>query len=129
MADEVRNLATQSDEASKATKTLIDGSINAVRDGKEAVEKVTTSLEHSSQVNASVTQMMDGVVDAVESQTTAIVQVTEGIDQISAVVQTNSATSEECAAASEQLSSQANIMHQLMSEFKISNKGRFGGSS
>ena len=119
VADEVRNLATQSDEASKATKTLIDGSINAVRDGKEAVEKVTTSLEHSSQVNASVTQMMDGVVDAVESQTTAIVQVTEGIDQISAVVQTNSATSEQCAASSEELASQAELLNQLLHAFQL----------
>ena len=119
MADEVRNLATQSDEASKATKTLIDGSINAVRDGKEAVEKVTTSLEHSSQVNASVTQMMDGVVDAVESQTTAIVQVTEGIEQISAVVQTNSATSEQCAASSEELASQAELLNQLLHAFQL----------
>ena len=58
----------------------------------------------------------------------AIAQVTEGIDQISAVVQTNSATSEECAAASEELSSQANIMHQLMAEFHISNKAGFGGA-
>ena len=119
VADEVRNLATQSDEASKATKTLIDGSINAVRDGKEAVEKVTTSLEHSSQVNASVTQMMDGVVDAVESQTTAIVQVTEGIEQISAVVQTNSATSEQCAASSEELASQAELLNQLLHAFQL----------
>ena len=119
VADEVRNLATQSDEASKATKTLIDGSINAVRDGKEAVEKVTTSLEHSSQVNASVTQMMDGVVDAVESQTTAIVQVTEGIEQISAVVQTNSATSEQCAASSEELASQAELLNQLLQAFQL----------
>ena len=76
--------------------------------------------------------MMQNVVGAVESQNTAIGQVTEGIDQISAVVQTNSATSEECAAASEELSSQASIMHQLMSEFKVSSKvngGSFRSSS
>ena len=62
---------------------------------------------------------MNSVTEAVETQTNAITQVTVGIDQISAVVQTNSATSQECAAASEELSSQAAIMHQLMSEFKV----------
>ena len=131
VADEVRNLATKSDEAAKATKDLIDGSMSAVREGTEAVSKVTSSLERTNELASGVTTMMSTVVEAVESQTTAIIQVTEGIDQISAVVQTNSATSEECAAASEELSSQANIMHQLMSEFKVSSKisGGFGGPS
>ena len=131
VADEVRNLATKSDEAAKATKDLIDGSMSAVREGTEAVSKVTSSLERTNELASGVTTLMSTVVEAVESQTTAIIQVTEGIDQISAVVQTNSATSEECAAASEELSSQANIMHQLMSEFKVSSKisGGFGGPS
>ena len=130
VADEVRNLATKSDEAAKATKDLIDGSISAVTAGTEAVSKVTDALSQTSESAGQVTTMMDTVVTAVESQTQAIMQVTEGIDQISAVVQTNSATSEECA-ASEELSSQANIMHQLMAEFKVSSKisGGFSGSS
>ena len=132
VADEVRNLATKSDEAAKATKDLIDNSMTAVQEGSEAVVKVTTSLEKTDDLTKQVVAMMQNVVGAVESQNTAIGQVTEGIDQISAVVQTNSATSEECAAASEELSSQANIMHQLMSEFKVSSKvngGSFRSSS
>ena len=129
VADEVRNLASKSDEAAKATKDLIEGSVSAVREGTEAVGKVTESLERTNELAGGVTTMMETVVHAVESQTQAIMQVTEGIDQISAVVQTNSATSEECAAASEELSSQANIMHQLMSEFKVSSRlgGGFSG--
>ena len=119
VADEVRNLATKSDEAAKATKDLIDGSINAVHEGTEAVGKVTDSLQRTNELTSGVTAMMETVVKAVENQTTAIVQVTEGIDQISAVVQTNSATSEESAAASEELSSQASLMKELLSRFKL----------
>ena len=119
VADEVRNLASKSDEAAKATKDLIEGSVSAVREGTEAVGKVTQSLEQTAELAAGVTGMMDTVVQAVESQTEAIIQVTEGIDQISAVVQTNSATSEECAAASEELSSQAALMKELLSRFKL----------
>ena len=125
VANEVRTLASRSDEAAKATKDLIDNSIAAVREGADVVGKVTESLARTTELASSVVTMMENVTEAVENQTTAIAQVTEGIDQISAVVQTNSATSEECAAASEELSSQANIMHQLMSEFKISGSGSF----
>ena len=128
VADEVRNLASKSDEAAKATKDLIENSINAVREGADVVEKVTESLERTTTLTSGVVTLMDQVTEAVETQTTAISQITEGIDQISAVVQTNSATSEECAAASEQLSSQANIMHQLMAEFQVGNKGGFGSA-
>jgi methyl-accepting chemotaxis protein len=45
--------------------------------------------------------------------------VSEGIHQISAVVQTNSATSEESAAASEELSTQASLMKEMMSKFRL----------
>ena len=127
VADEVRNLASKSDEAAKATKDLIENSINAVHEGAQVVDKVTESLEKTTVLTNGVVKLMDQVTDAVENQTTAISQITEGIDQISAVVQTNSATSQECAAASEELSSQASIMHQLMAEFKVGNKGSLGG--
>lgn len=119
VADEVRNLATKSDEAAKATKELIDGSMGAVREGGDVVEKVTTSLERTSEATSSVTTMMTTVVEAVEGQTNAIIQVTEGIDQISSVIQTNSATSEQSAAASEELSSQASLLKQLLSSFRL----------
>ena len=125
VADEVRNLATKSDEAAKATKELIESSINAVNEGTDVVNKVTESLGRTSQSAGGVTEKMAIVVQAVEDQTTALAQVTEGIDQISAVVQTNSATSEESAAASEELSSQASLLKQLLSSFRLNRNGRW----
>ena len=116
------------------------------------MSKVTTSLEQLAELAGGVSGMMESVVEAVENQTTASlildagkrIGVAAGIACIvvtiiptgralvtGSVVQTNSATSEECAAASEELSSQANIMHQMMSEFKVSSKvgGSFGSPS
>ncbi len=122
VADEVSNLASKSEEATKATKELIESSIAAVAEGSQAVNRVTESLDRTSELAGNVTTKMAIVVEAIEKQTAAISQVTEGVDQISAV-QTNSATSEECAAASEELSSQAGLLKRLISSFKL--KGNY----
>ncbi len=119
VADEVRNLASKSDEAAKATKELIESSIASVSDGSQAVNRVTESLERTSDLAGNVSVQMNMVVEAVENQTTALAQVTEGIDQISSVVQTNSATAQESAAASEELSAEASGLKQLVDGFTL----------
>ena len=120
VADEVRSLASKSDEAAKATKELIEGSITAVAEGGQVVAKVTESLDKTSSIAENVTIKVDAVVDAVEGQTTAISQVTEGIDQISSVIQSNSATSEQSAATAQELSDQSLLMNRLVRGFQLS---------
>lgn len=61
--------------------------------------------------------MMDTIAKASREQAEAISQITVGIDQISSVVQTNSATSEESAAASQELSEQADMLKRLVAKF------------
>ena len=119
VADEVRNLATKSDEAAKATKDLIDRSINSVKEGNDIVKLVSESLERTVESSSKVLDAVQEITKAAEEESEAIAQVTEGIDQISSVVQTNSATSEQSAAASEELSSQAALMKELLSRFKL----------
>lgn len=119
VSDEVRNLASKSDEAAKATKELIESSIAAVMEGDQVVSKVTESLDKTNSIAENVTTKMNAVVEAVESQTTAISQVTEGIDQISAVVQNTSATSEKSAATSQELSDQSLLMNNLVRKFRL----------
>ncbi len=119
VADEVGNLAAKSNEAAKATKDLIESSITAITEGSDAVNRVTESLAKTGELAGNVTTKMAIVVEAVEKQTVAMSQVNEGVEQISTVVQTNSATSEECAAASIELSSQAALLKDLMSAFQL----------
>ena len=119
VSDEVRNLASKSDEAAKATKELIESSIAAVMEGDQVVSKVTESLDKTNSIVENVTTKKNAVVEAVESQTTAISQVTEGIDQISAVVQNTSATSEKSAATSQELSDQSLLMNNLVRKFRL----------
>ena len=119
VADEVRNLATKSDQAAKATKELIDHSIESVQGGNEIVKKVSDALSKTVEASNLAMGSLQEITKAVEAEAESIAQVTEGIDQISSVVQTNSATSEESAAASEELSSQASLMKELMAKFKL----------
>ena len=120
VAEEVRDLASKSDEAAKATKELIEGSITAVAEGGQVVAKVTESLDKTSSIAENVTIKVDAVVEAVESQTTAISQITGGIDQISSVIQNTSATSEQDAATAQELSEQSLLMNHLVRKFRLS---------
>lgn len=93
VADEVRNLAGQSDHAAKATKVLIENSVEAVRRGSSIVEEVSQTMQNTLELAAQSAGAIDDIAKAVHEEAGAITQVTYGIEQISAIVQTNSATS------------------------------------
>ena len=124
VADEVRNLAGKSAEASKNTAVLITSSITAVENGLNLVNETADSLEQVVQNTEATSEMIEKIADAANEQAIAVVQVNQGVDQISSVVQTNSATAEESAAASEELSSQAAILENLVSKFRLRNENQ-----
>ena len=72
----------------------------------------------------SVTGIVDEIAKAANVQASSVAQVTQGIDQISSVVQTNSATAEESAAASEELSGQAQMLKSLVGQFQLKDSSR-----
>lgn len=119
VADEVRNLAGKSAEASKNTATLIEGSISAVKTGLQLANDTATVLEDVVDDIQAVAEKVDKISDASKGQARFISRVTEGIDDISSVVQTNSATAQQSAAASEELSGQAQILKHLVGKFVL----------
>ena len=119
VADEVRNLASKSDQAAKATKQLIEKSVVAVEGGSEMMENVITAVEDVLASAGKAVSSMEDVSKAVQEQYISISQITQGTEQIASVVQTNSATAEESAAASEELSGQAEMLKNLVSKFKL----------
>lgn len=126
VADEVRNLASKSAEASKNTAALIEASIKAVKDGTTIADETAKSLVEAVEGAKDVVSKVNMISDASQEQASSIAQVTQGIDQISNVVQTNSATAEESAAASEELSGQAQMLKSLVGRFKLYDKNSTG---
>jgi methyl-accepting chemotaxis protein len=119
VAEEVRNLAAKSSQAASETAELIENSIRKVETGSgiadgtaKALEKITGNVEKS-QV------LINDIAEASNYQADAIEQIGLAVEQVSQVVQNNSATSEECAASSVDLANQANRMQELLAVYNL----------
>lgn len=134
VADEVRNLATKSSEAAKQTNVLIEGSLKSVENGVKIANITAGSLTEVVTGSLAMAEMIGKISLASVEQANSVSQIDLGVEQISSVVQTNSATSEQSAAASEELNLQASTMKGLVDKFTLnnavvdsSNKSRFIG--
>jgi len=123
VADEVRSLATRSDEAAKATKDLIDNSVQATEQGSRIVGEVSASLKKTLDLVMQSNTTINAIAEAVQGEAASIAQVTEGIGQISAVVQTNSASSEESAAVSSELFEEVHKLEDETKKFRLKRGG------
>lgn len=119
VAEEVRNLAAKSDEAAKATKTLIENSVQVTERGGAIVDEVSVSLKKTLDLVVQSNNAIASIAEAVHSEAKSISQVTEGISQISSVVEMNSATSEESAAVSTELFEQVHVLEEQTKQFKL----------
>jgi len=119
VASEVRTLANNSQNASKDTAELIERTVAAVEKGVDIAGKTAETLKNIVESSRIVTDTVSQIAQESSKQMEETHQATEGMEQISIVVQTNSATSEESAAASDELSGQAQALKQLVSQYKL----------
>lgn len=119
VAEEVRNLAARSQTAAIETTGLIENSISRVETGSSIAESTAKTLDVIVNNADEVLQIINGISESSREQSEAIGHLVSVINQIYQVVQSNSAVSEEVAAASEELNSQAALLRQLVSYFKV----------
>ena len=119
VANQVNQLADQSAQAAKESAALIETSVKAVEKGMVIAGQTAAQLEEVAENSKVITTEVTHIAETLETQTTEIKQINEGIEQINDVVQTNSATSEECAAASQEMSSEAESLREMIRKFKV----------
>ena len=119
VANQVNVLADQSAQAAKESATLIETSVKAVEKGMVIAGQTAAQLEEVAENSKLITTEVTNIAETLETQTPEIKQINEGIEQINDVVQTNSATSEECAAASQEMSSEAESLREMIRKFKV----------
>lgn len=119
VANQVNVLADQSAQAAKESAALIETSVKAVEKGMMIAGQTAEQLEKVAESSKVITNEVANIAETLETQTTEIQQINEGIEQINDVVQANSATSEECAAASQEMSSQAESLRETIRKFKV----------
>ena len=119
VADEVRNLAGKSAEAAKNTAILIEETVNAVEDGTVMADKTERAMEVVVEGTSAITKLIERIVNASNEQAQGAGQITFAVEQIASVIQNNSATAEESAATSEELSGQAETLKNLVGRFEL----------
>lgn len=119
VAEEVRNLAAKSSAAAKDTATLIESSIEAVKNGRSIADQTAQSLVNVVEGAKDVAVFVERISNASKNQKDTLERLTVGVNQISGIIQENSAMAEASAAASVKLFQQANTLRQLVDVFEL----------
>ena len=119
VAEEVRNLASKSADAAKETGTLIQDSAQKAELGARIAGETSSSLsEIVNGINES-SKIVGEIAKSTGDQTEGIAQINRGIDEVALVIQQNSATAQQSAAASEEMSAQSIVLEELIAQFKL----------
>lgn len=130
VAEEVRTLASRSADAARQTSELIGSSVAAIENGTKLAQNTATDLAVVEQKTILVERTNELIREASDAQAMAVQEMRQGLAQVSQVTQTITATAEENAAASEELSAQARKLFEHASHFKtIRTGGKLAGQA
>jgi methyl-accepting chemotaxis protein len=118
VADQVKSLAQKSADAAKETAALIEGAIGSVSNGKLLSEAVRDSIVSVKEVLEKIRTMMDETDRASLEQLKGAGQITKAVSEINGVVQNTASTSEENAAAGEEMFTQAEMLKGIVENLR-----------
>lgn len=119
VADEVGTLASKSAAAAQETTNLLGETISAMDEGVIAAEDTAKSMMSAAGLAEEMDNLIGRIAQYTAEQAATTGEISHGIDQVAIVVQSNVATAESSAAASEELSGQAVALKELVSRFRL----------
>ena len=119
VANEVRTLATKAAESAKQTGELINATVAAVDKGSLIAHGTANTMKEVVELSSRTNDYIGGISEASRYQSEAIKNIESGIEDISNVVQQNSATAEQSAAACSELSNDSTVLQQQIAKFKV----------
>ncbi|MCI5493004.1 MAG: methyl-accepting chemotaxis protein [Lachnospiraceae bacterium] len=119
VADQIRQLAEQTTKSAVNTRDLIEGALQEIEDGNKAADRAAQSIADVVDGIQKIAESSKGISEVARGQADAMDQAEAGVNQISEVIQNNSAAAEESSATSQELSAQATSLDDLVSKFVL----------
>lgn len=119
VADQIGKLADQSGKSAVDTRRLIEGILQEIEDGNNVVNHAAGSIAEVVEGVNQIAGTVSGLAQISSEQAESMGQVEIGINQISEIVQSNSAAAQELSATSEEMLAQAETMTNLEKQFTL----------
>lgn len=119
VAEQIRKLAEDSAQSAVNTKKLIESSIAEVDKGNQIAEMTVTAMQEVIEGLQTIAAGAEEASKSSQYQAEMMGQLVLGIEQISEVVQANSAIAQEVSATSEELSAQSTNLDSQVGQFTL----------
>jgi methyl-accepting chemotaxis protein len=118
VAEEVRNLAQRATEAARHTQSIIEGSLQNVREGGELVKTTDEAFNQVEESSRKVSGLVGEIAQASGEQAQGLAQINQALSEMDKVTQQVAANAEEGSAAAEELSGQAGTLLEMVADLE-----------
>lgn len=119
VAEEVKSLAEKSAIASQDASELIQDTVNAIENSMEVAHRTSESMKQVVVQTKEVDDHIEKISMMSQEQLEKLGLITKSINEIADALTSTAASSEESAATAQELSTQANVLENMISRFKV----------